>query len=60
MAEDIKVYFESDHESRMSDMHPLGLGKPEDVAFAIAYFMSDASRWVTGTILSVDGGYVAQ
>jgi len=36
--------------------HPLGLGKVEDVANAAIYFISDASRWVTGTTLVMDGG----
>jgi NAD(P)-dependent dehydrogenase (short-subunit alcohol dehydrogenase family) len=36
--------------------HPLGLGKSEDVANAAIYFISDASRWVTGTTLVMDGG----
>ena len=33
------------------------LGRPTDVAFAIIYFLSDASAWVTGNNLKVDGGY---
>ena len=36
--------------------HPLGLGTPADVANAAVYFISDASRWVTGTTLIMDGG----
>lgn len=36
--------------------HPLGLGTPEDVSNAAIYFISDASRWVTGTTLIMDGG----
>lgn len=36
--------------------HPLGFGTPEDVANAAVYFISDASRWVTGTTLVMDGG----
>lgn len=40
-------------------MHPLGLGEPEDVAHAVAFLLSDASRWITGTTLVVDGGYTA-
>ncbi|MBJ7427861.1 MAG: SDR family oxidoreductase [Bacteroidia bacterium] len=40
--------------------HPLGLGEPSDVANACAYFISDASKWVTGTNLMVDGGYTAR
>lgn len=35
--------------------YPLGIGKPADVAHAIIYFMSDASRWVTGTSLILGG-----
>ncbi|WP_233204598.1 SDR family NAD(P)-dependent oxidoreductase [Cryobacterium sp. Y62] len=40
--------------------HPLGLGLPEDVAAAVLYLLSPASRWVTGSSLAVDGGYTAQ
>lgn len=36
--------------------YPLGYGEPEDVAYGIIYFLSDASRWVTGTTLIMDGG----
>ena len=41
-------------------LHPLGLGTPEDVANACVYLLSDASRWITGTNLIIDGGYCAQ
>jgi NAD(P)-dependent dehydrogenase (short-subunit alcohol dehydrogenase family) len=40
-------------------MHPLGLGKVEDVANACAFFLSDASYWITGTDFIIDGGYSA-
>ena len=30
-------------------------GKPEDIAYAIIYLLSDASSWVTGTSLTIDG-----
>lgn len=36
--------------------YPLGYGKPEDVAYAAIYLLSDASRWVTGSFIKMDGG----
>lgn len=38
------------------DKYPLGIGEPEDVANAIIYLLSDASKWVTGTNIVLDGG----
>ena len=32
-------------------------GKPEEVAYAIVYLLSDASQWITGSNLVIDGGY---
>jgi NAD(P)-dependent dehydrogenase (short-subunit alcohol dehydrogenase family) len=38
----------------------LRLGTPEDIARAAVYFASDESRWTTGSVLTVDGGVMAQ
>jgi L-rhamnose 1-dehydrogenase len=35
------------------------LGRPEDVAAAVLYLASPEADWVTGTLLTVDGGYTA-
>ncbi len=32
-------------------------GKPEEVAYGIIYLLSDASSWITGTSLLIDGGF---
>ena len=58
----IKLFEKLSEESKRSiiDMHPLGLGKPEDIANTCAFLLSDASRWITGTNLIVDGGYSAR
>jgi NAD(P)-dependent dehydrogenase (short-subunit alcohol dehydrogenase family) len=37
-------------------MHPLGIGKPEDIAWAAVYLASDESRYMTGAPLLVEGG----
>lgn len=39
---------------------PFGLGMPEQVASAVAFFLSDAASFITGVNLPVDGGYLAQ
>ena len=41
------------------EAYPLGrFGQPEDIAHAIIYLLSDASSWVTGHTLVVDGGVI--
>lgn len=46
--EEIKIY---------ERKHLFGFGESEDIANAAAFLLSDASRWITGTCLVVDGGY---
>jgi NAD(P)-dependent dehydrogenase (short-subunit alcohol dehydrogenase family) len=36
--------------------HPLGFGRPEDVADAVEFLASDRARWITGQEMVVDGG----
>jgi NAD(P)-dependent dehydrogenase (short-subunit alcohol dehydrogenase family) len=36
--------------------YPLGQGETSDIANAIAFLLSDASKWITGITLVVDGG----
>ena len=50
---------EEDYKKRVGGF-PLGLGNTEDVANACIYLLSDASRWITGQNIIVDGGYTAQ
>lgn len=56
----IKKY---DEEALTEILHnyPLGrFAKPEEIAYAVIYYLSDASLLVTGTSLIIDGGYTLQ
>jgi NAD(P)-dependent dehydrogenase (short-subunit alcohol dehydrogenase family) len=45
---------------RLSKLYPLGrIGEPEDVAAAVVFLASDDARWITGSVLVVDGGLMA-
>lgn len=43
----------------LARMTPLGrLGTPEDIAAAVAYFVSEDAGFVTGQVLTADGGFI--
>ena len=50
---------EEQREARTSGF-PLGLGQTTDISNAVIYLLSDASRWVTGQNIVIDGGYTIQ
>lgn len=52
-------YAESEDEYfvKMKQAHPLGFGKPDDIANMVEYLLSDKSSWITGQSIVVDGGY---
>ena len=46
-----------DKRALLEAKHPLGLGQTKDIANACIFLLSDASRWITGQNLIIDGGY---
>jgi NAD(P)-dependent dehydrogenase (short-subunit alcohol dehydrogenase family) len=50
-----------EHVRRVSSFIPLGrYGKPEDVAASVFFLASDEAKYITGTVLYVDGGWTLQ
>ena len=48
-------------DSFIASSTPLGyMGEPEDIAYAVTYLASEESKYVTGSVLYVDGGWTAQ
>jgi NAD(P)-dependent dehydrogenase (short-subunit alcohol dehydrogenase family) len=48
-------------EKAVIQTHPINrLGKPEEIAEAVLWLSSDASSFVTGLPMPVDGAYLAQ
>jgi len=42
----------------LDEMHPIGhIGKPVDIAYGVLYLVSDEAKFVTGTEITIDGGY---
>lgn len=39
------------------DKHPLGIGEANDIAHLCIYLLSNSSKWITGTDITIDGGY---
>lgn len=58
----IEPYLQDEEAKKMLEStFPLRkVGEPEDIAGAVAYLCSDDSKWVTGTVMMVDGGISAK
>ena len=55
----LEAMSEEDRKKRVEGF-PLGLGKTTDISNTCIYLLSDASRWMTGQNLIVDGGFTIQ
>ena len=60
MAENAEQKLTPEQHQALEGLHPLGMGTPRDVAYAVAYLLAQTGRWITGTTLVIDGGYTAQ
>jgi len=54
----LEKYVLQEEIQKIRDNYPLGrFARPEEVAHAVIYFLSDASEWVTGNLFIMDGGF---
>ena len=60
MHDQIAKFWDEGQEAHFRSLHPLGWGEPEDVAASIVFLLADTAKWITGSVLTVDGGYTAQ
>lgn len=60
LTEEIKGRVGANAWNRIVESHPMGIGSPEDVAEAVLFLASSSAKWITGSVLAVDGGYTAQ
>ena len=60
MMEENSFRFDDEYMQRLTNLHPLGLGEAEDIANGVVFLLSDMSKWMTGAVMNIDGGFTAQ
>ncbi|UCH15067.1 MAG: SDR family oxidoreductase, partial [Bacteroidales bacterium] len=60
MVKDLFEKISPENQIAIRKAHPLGFGQTIDVANACIFLLSNASKWITGTNLVLDGGYSSQ
>jgi NAD(P)-dependent dehydrogenase (short-subunit alcohol dehydrogenase family) len=55
-----KVSIDSEQFMEDEKKYPLGYGEPNDVAYTVIFLLSEASRWMTGSNIIIDGGMTLQ
>jgi NAD(P)-dependent dehydrogenase (short-subunit alcohol dehydrogenase family) len=56
MLDETKLATGDEKFSEYEKLHPLGFGEPKDVADAVCFFLSEETKWITGSELKMDGG----
>ena len=60
MSKKTQNYLTKEQLTNLRNRHPLGFGKVEDLFYALDFLLdSKKSRWITGSELVLDGGYLA-
>ena len=59
MSERLFSHLPDSRAEALKNEHPLGVGTPASIANAAAFLLSDATKWITGSVIAVDGGFLA-
>jgi NAD(P)-dependent dehydrogenase (short-subunit alcohol dehydrogenase family) len=60
MLERLEQRIGRDNVQNLERSYPLGLGYPQDVTSFVVFLVSELSKWMTGSVITLDGGYIAQ
>ena len=60
MTENLFKILTADNLIKLKNMHPLGFGSSDDIAYLATFLLSEKSKWITGSTITIDGGYSAQ
>ncbi|MDQ3019439.1 MAG: SDR family oxidoreductase [Bacteroidota bacterium] len=60
MKDFVKEAFSNEYLSKHEQEYPLGFGEPEDIANGVVFLLSNASKWITGTTIVLDGGFTCR
>jgi NAD(P)-dependent dehydrogenase (short-subunit alcohol dehydrogenase family) len=60
MSENWLALLNEEQKAALNHRHLLGIGQPDDIAGVIAFLLSDDARWMTGSLVTADGGLSAQ
>lgn len=52
----LKNTLSPEHAKKYENTYPLGIGEAVDIANSIVFLLSNASKWITGTVIKMDGG----
>lgn len=52
----LKTTLNEEHAKKYENTYPFGIGEAKDVANTIVFLLSQASKWITGTTIKMDGG----
>lgn len=55
--DDVESVISKEAMNKHIEQYPLGVGFSKDVANSVIFLLSNASRWITGTSIVIDGGY---